>query len=86
MQIKTTKRHCPSVLFYGITTFYTTPPSLGRINLLKEELTGQRKTLRCPEMEAANTQRGRAEMDTWTDKGLAGWRQRWPVASSEADE
>ena len=86
MQIKTTKRHCPSVLFYGITTFYTTPPSLGRINLLKEELTGQRKTLRCPEMEAANIQSGRAEMDKWTDKDLAGWRQRWPVASSEADE
>ena len=47
MQIKTTKRHCPYVLHYGITTFYTTPPSLGRINLLKE-LTGKRKTLRYP--------------------------------------
>ena len=38
MQIKTTKRHCPSVLLYGITTFYIILPSLDRMNLLKEEL------------------------------------------------
>ena len=38
MQIKTTKRNCPSVLLYGITTFYITLPSLDRMNLLKEEL------------------------------------------------
>ena len=40
---------------------------------------GQRRTVRWPEMEAESIQRGSAEVDTGTDKGQAGCRQRWSL-------
>lgn len=35
--------------------------------------------MRWPEMEAESIQRGSAEVDTGTDKGQAGCRQRWSL-------
>lgn len=76
MQIKSTKSRLatalpsPPPLWNHHMAHNATSP--GGVNWTQEELMGQRRTLRWPEMEAERTQSSGFEVDRWTDKGQAG--------------